>query len=264
MNYTLAAPKSLLSTRHNMPIAMVIASWSAAMLSGCSYSNARNDIGGGYAGLEPGVVLPGLDVERMTTRAADRASSAIPGTLDMGRTKWPRTIFVVPVSGTASGQIYATNDPLATAAARERREFPTPTSALELAPEGYWTIAEETWLAAPYAVYDLLLMPYRAYKMSDDDYRQIEMRGTRYPYARAPVWNARGVPANARPTDELPPRQASYANVSATPVVQVTPTPTFNPTSTPSTPITRAIPSNPSTIPATDSAVDPSKVSPTP
>lgn len=186
----------------------------AGIAAGCAHSNDRNDLGGGYAGLEPGVVLRGVsgaeDSWASETGAGTPNPDAIAAdpdrpTLDLARSGWPQRTFLVPVTATASGQTYAETHRTIDAAARDRGAFPTPTSALELSPNDYWDVAADAWAAGPFAVYELILMPYRAIRAAGPDWRQPEQRGTTQAYSRAPAWTARGVPSGTTRGDELPP-----------------------------------------------------------
>lgn len=192
-----------------MPVAM-----SLAAIAGCSYSNDRNDLGGGYAGLEPGIVLKALEPSAAAlaspTGAGDPNPEALAArdgrpALDLGRSGWEAKTFLVPVAGVASGPHYSEPFRTIDAAARDRGQFPTPTSALELSPNDYWDVAGDAWAAGPMAVYELLLMPYRAIVAAGPDWRQPEQRGPGEAYTRAPAWNARGVDVARTRADELPP-----------------------------------------------------------
>lgn len=180
---------------------------------GCSYSNDRNDLGGGYAGLEPGVVLNGLAPSAAALASASGAAEPNPDAiaadpnrpaLDLGRSGWEPKIFLVPVVGIASGPTYSERFVVIDAAARDRGQYPSPATALELSPNDYWAVAGEAWAAAPMAVYEALLMPYRAIKAAGPDWRQPEQRGPAEAFSRAPAWTARGVPSGTTRADELP------------------------------------------------------------
>lgn len=184
-----------------------------SMAGGCSYSNDRNDLGGGYAGLEPGVTLPGLAPTAAALASPTGAGEPNPDAvaaaddrpvLDLGRTSWEQRIFLVPVVGIASGPTYTERYAIIDAAARDRGQYPSPTNALELSPNDYWSVAAEAWAAAPMAAYEALLMPYRAIKAAGPDWRQPEQRGPVEAYSRAPAWTARGVPNGTTRGDELP------------------------------------------------------------
>lgn len=182
-------------------------------IAGCSYSNDRNDIGAGYAGLEPGVVLHGLEPTAAALESPTGAGDPNPDALaaadgrpvlDLGRSGWEPRLFLVPVSATASGPDYAERHSMIDAAARDRGQYPTPTSALELSPNSYWDVAGDAWASMPLAVYDMLLMPYRAIRAAGPGWRQPEQRGPGEAYTRAPAWTARGVPSGATRANELP------------------------------------------------------------
>lgn len=186
----------------------------AALAGACSYSNDRNDLGGGYAGLEPGVVLRGLDApsagvpgESGQANPDPSAVAADPNrpALDLARSNWPQRTFMVPVTAIAGGPTYTSPHHTIDAAARDRGQYPTPTSALELSPNDYWSVAADAWAAAPFAVWDMLLAPYDAIVAAGPDWRQPERRGPIGAYSRAPAWTSRGVPTGSTRGDELPP-----------------------------------------------------------
>lgn len=181
---------------------------------GCSYSNDRNDLGGGYAGLEPGVTLTGLAPTAAAmsspTGAADPNPDAIAANpdrpvLDLARSGWKPRTFIVPVAAIASGPTYATTYRTIDAAARDRGQYPSPTTALELSPNDYWDVAGDAWASAPLAVWDLLWAPFDAIEAAGPDWRQPEQRGPAEAYSRAPAWVARGVQSGTTRGDELPP-----------------------------------------------------------
>lgn len=184
-----------------------------ASMGACSYSNDRNDLGGGYAGMEPGVTLTGLMPTAASlnspTGAADPNPDAIAAApdrpvLDLGRTGWKQRTFIVPVAAIASGPTYAATYRTIDAAARDRGQFPSPTTALELSPNDYWDVAADAWASTPLAVWELLLSPYYAIQAAGPDWRQPEQRGPAEAYSRVPAWVARGVPSGSTRADELP------------------------------------------------------------
>jgi hypothetical protein len=133
-----------------LPVALL----SAALLTGCiAEQNDRMTLG------------RSVQLEGFFPPAATEPPEGVPVLADQPptltsiiRSDWEPTVIFVPVDGTAHHPTYAEHLRLANSSTRQRREYPTPTSALELT-EG--SEQDQAWEAAGnfgLTVLDLVLL----------------------------------------------------------------------------------------------------------
>lgn len=158
-------------------------------LAGCVNSNARTTVG-------DSVVLPAFTEAGVNPRGLPPTSA--PSLEGMDRSNWSRQVFVVPVDGPEHRPLYATQLTQHNETVRQRLEFPSPTSALELSRTSQGEQIGDAAATAGYAFWDLLAMVPRMCMYAPWGGPQ---RGDAQPYWRAPVSEAR---ATNTPTSDLP------------------------------------------------------------
>ncbi len=90
-----------------------------------------------------------------------RIASSPPTLTGLDRSNWDRTVVAVPVDGTAHHPTYVQRLIVTDSTARQRQEYPTAESALELTQGSGETQAWEAPLQSVQAFRDLLLGPFR-------------------------------------------------------------------------------------------------------
>ncbi|MFG0314559.1 MAG: hypothetical protein ACF8LL_10285 [Phycisphaerales bacterium] len=122
-----------------------------AAASGCYYTDANTRLT-----LSEDISVSVLDPEA----GATYETSTDDEPLDIMRRGWAHVAFVVPVDGTDHTYIGRTDAPCTDSTARQRREFPTPTSAIELGGDSARIQRHESFEAPFWAAWDgLLLLP---------------------------------------------------------------------------------------------------------
>lgn len=177
-----------------MRSALAITTLSLLALAGCVNSNARTTIG-------DSVVLPAFTEAGVTPRGLPPTSA--PSLDGMDRGNWSRQVFLVPVDGSEYRPLYATQLTMHNDAVRQRLEYPSPTSALELSRTPQGEQIGDAAATAGYAFWDLLAMIPRMCMTAPWGGPQ---RGDVQPYWRAPVTEAR---ATTSPTSDMPDPAAS-------------------------------------------------------
>lgn len=172
-----------------MRTALAILTLPLLALAGCVNTNARTTVG-------DSVVLPAFTEAGVNPRGLPPTSA--PSLEGMDRSNWSRQVFVVPVDGPEYRPLYATQLTQHNDTVRQRLEFPSPTSALELSRTSQGEQMGDAAASAGYAFWDLLAMVPRMCMTSPWSGPQ---RGDVQPYWRAPVSEAR---ATNTPTSDLP------------------------------------------------------------
>ncbi len=169
-------------------LAIITLSW--LTLAGCVNSNARTTVG-------ESVILPAFTEAGVNPRGLPPTSA--PSLDGMDRSHWSRQVFLVPVDGPQYRPLYATQLTQHNDTVRQRLEFPSPTSALELSRTSQGEQIGDAASSAGYALWDLLAMVPRMCMTSPWSGPQ---RGDVQSYWRAPVTEAR---ATSTPTSDLDP-----------------------------------------------------------
>lgn len=168
--------------------ALAISTLPLLALAGCVNSNARTTVG-------DSVVLPAFTEAGVNPRGLPPTSA--PSLEGMDRGNWSRQVFVVPVDGPEYRPLYATQLTQHNDTVRQRLEFPSPTSALELSRTSQGEQIGDAAASAGYALWDLLAMVPRMCITAPWGGPQ---RGDVQSYWRAPVSEAR---ATNTPTSDL-------------------------------------------------------------
>ncbi len=165
-------------------IAITAAITLAASLAACrTDSNNRAQIGDPKS---PNAV----SLTAMTTsgqRAEAPRSDSTPSLAGLSRAGWNRQTITVPLDGVHAYRRYARNFPQTEETARQRGDFPTPLTTLDM-PEPYSEEQiTEVLVSGPAALYEGLVMVPRFFFVRPCE----EIRATPQPYWRAPVTTAR-------------------------------------------------------------------------
>ncbi len=161
---------------------------------GCVSYNERSTIGDGRDAFHPEALTE-------TTRPDTQLQDDPPSTVTLERDSWGTQRIVVPVDGVAHLPRWATNSGTNRETARQRGDFPTALSALELTGSDNRAQFHDYAMSPVNAAKDFFMLFIAWY----DDPVWTEHRGTSYTYWRAPTFTAR--PVKPVPTRTLPPRQ---------------------------------------------------------
>jgi hypothetical protein len=120
---------------------------SAALLTGCNADgNSRMEMGDARIDASRAVIVRGLaDAQARPERVGAASEASLDG---LSRAHWDRTTVLVPVDGVEGTPRYLREYPRADATARQRGEFPTEVTALELSGDSEDAQWQEA-LAAP-------------------------------------------------------------------------------------------------------------------
>ncbi len=127
----------------------------AAPLAGCTQGNNTATIGDDLR-------LPALSDTPPRRETAIRDDA--PSVTSMARAHWGTTPFVVPVDGVAAKPTYTALRQRTDATARQRGDFPTALTALELDGETRAVRWREAGVSPLWTMWDLVAMPYRMYQ----------------------------------------------------------------------------------------------------
>jgi len=155
------------------------------MLAACvTPENDRTTVGHGPAAYKPeaitpdsgraGNTTPGIEPQARTPRSSE------PTLAGLDRSNWERTTLMVPVDGTAHRPTYVQRIIGTNSSARQRREYPTAESALEMTQGSGHDQSIEAPLQHAQAAYDLVLglprmflqLPYRTRWSPDESYER--------------------------------------------------------------------------------------------
>ncbi len=185
--------------------AILALSAAAAALAGCrSVGNDRNGLGdpSSPAGTTLSAIH-GAGARDETPRSDDAPSLA-----GLTRASWARQTVSVPVEGTYAFRRYSRNYQITETTSRQRGDFPTPLSTLELTGETQNDQLLETLVSGPYAFYEGVTLVPRFFFVRPCE----EVRATPTPHWRAPVNTPR------YPQDErIPSNQARADDPAAAP-----------------------------------------------
>lgn len=156
----------------------------AALLAGCrAEGNDRSVLG--TPGSPNAVVLS--DIHGAGTRSETPRRDDTRSITGLSRASWSRQSIVVPVEGTYALRRYARSYQITETTARQRGDFPTPLSSLELTGGTRDDQALEILAAGPYAFYEGVVLIPRLFFVPPCE----EVRATPQDHWRAPVSTAR-------------------------------------------------------------------------
>ncbi|HEX2837394.1 MAG TPA: hypothetical protein VHN77_04625 [Phycisphaerales bacterium] len=175
-----------------------------ALLAGCrADGNDRSALG--TPGSPNAVVLS--NIHGAGTRSETPRRDDTPSIAGLSRAAWSRQSIVVPVEGTYAMRRYARSYQITDTTARQRGDFPTPLSSLELTGGTRDDQAVEILAAGPYAFYEGLVLIPRLFFVPPCE----EVRATPQEHWRAPVSTARYT------LDERTPEAAAETDAAAAP-----------------------------------------------
>ncbi len=155
-----------------------------AVLAGCrAEGNDRSALG--TPGSPNAVVLS--DIHGAGTRSETPRRDDAPSISGLSRASWGRQSIVVPVEGTYALRRYARSYQMTDTTARQRGDFPTPLSSLEVTGDTRDEQAVEILAAGPYAFYEGLVLIPRLFFVPPCE----EVRATPQEHWRAPASTAR-------------------------------------------------------------------------
>lgn len=169
----------------------------ASLLVGCrATGNDRTSLGGST--LHNGVtlsVIHGAGERDEAGRTDDQASLQ-----GLSRTAWARQTVVIPVEGTNAYRRYSRNYQITETTSRQRGDFPTPMSALELSGKTGDEQFVEALASGPYALYEGLVLVPRMFFVRPCE----EVRATPSEHWRAPISTPRFTSEQRTPTNQQP------------------------------------------------------------
>lgn len=170
----------------------------APLLVACrATGNDRTSLGG--SALHDGVTLSdihGAGERDEAGRTDDQASLH-----GLSRAAWARQTVVVPVEGTNAYRRYSRNYQITETTSRQRGDFPTPMSALELSGETSDEQFVEALASGPYGFYEGLVLVPRLFFVRPCE----EVRATPSEHWRAPISTPRFTADQRTPLGEPPP-----------------------------------------------------------
>lgn len=162
----------------------------SAGLVGCTTGNDRNELG-----VEAQAVrLPALVAHEQRAEEAVHAVRDATSAASLDRTHWGRLVVEAPVDGVSASPTYTRSFSRTQVTARQRGEFPTPVSALELSGDAQGQ-REEAWLGAPRALGGAVLLiprlflerPWREVRTLPHDHWRATTTERREPGAPSPT-----------------------------------------------------------------------------
>lgn len=119
----------------------------AALLGACVDSNHRTTIG------------TSVTPEAFQSNAGTMRENDSPSLVSVGRSEWETVVYEVPVDGVGHRPNYRTHWLTDQSTARKRGEFPTASTAFDLAKSGDLAQTEEVLIAPVNQIFDVLAMP---------------------------------------------------------------------------------------------------------
>ncbi|MFO0857088.1 MAG: hypothetical protein U0640_07005 [Phycisphaerales bacterium] len=139
---------------------LVAGSVVGSAMSGCTAAgNSRPEVGDARFGQSRSVLVRSMS--DYNARPEEKFSSDSPSVSGLSRAHWQPTTVIVPVDGVEGYPRYTREHPQALATARQRGEYPTEMTALELSGDTYSQRWNEALESPAWAIWQAVSMPYR-------------------------------------------------------------------------------------------------------